>query len=184
MVFCKENFVNTFVNCHQIRGPRGEAVRRQTGCPPGPGVQRWDKLSCVPETQQAAGVEELVGEWRILCRCGTQNRVTLCWRHSTNRIQVMRIHRLHKLPEVHKRARTLARERSKQLPFLFSTEQDQKIVQFLCDNEILYNKSLMDYKDRSKREAVWEGFVRTIWIMMPAKSGSRASVHSSGKSLT
>ena len=31
-------------------------------------------------------------------------------------------------------------------------------MDFLCDNEILYNKRLMDYKDRSKREAVWAKF--------------------------
>ena len=37
-------------------------------------------------------------------------------------------------------------------------EQEQKIVDFLRDNEILYNKHLMDYKDRSKREAVWDKF--------------------------
>ena len=28
----------------------------------------------------------------------------------------------------------------------------------LHDNEILYNKHLMGYKDRSKREAVWDKF--------------------------
>ena len=31
-------------------------------------------------------------------------------------------------------------------------------MNFLRDNEILYNKRLMDYKDRSKREAVWDKF--------------------------
>ena len=31
-------------------------------------------------------------------------------------------------------------------------------MDFLRDNEILYNKRLMDYKDRSKREAVWDKF--------------------------
>ena len=31
-------------------------------------------------------------------------------------------------------------------------------MDFLHDNEILYNKRLMDYKDRSKREAVWAKF--------------------------
>ena len=34
------NLVNICVKCHQRRGPRGEAVRRHRGCPPGPGVQR------------------------------------------------------------------------------------------------------------------------------------------------
>ena len=55
-------------------------------------------------------------------------------------------------------------------------------MDFVRDNEILYNKCLMDYKDRSKREAVWEKFCEgTIWIKMPAKSGSRASAHIFGK---
>ena len=31
-------------------------------------------------------------------------------------------------------------------------------MDFLCENEILYNKRLMDYKDRSKSEAVWDKF--------------------------
>ena len=31
-------------------------------------------------------------------------------------------------------------------------------MDFLRDNEILCNKHLMDYKDRSKREAVWDKF--------------------------
>ena len=31
-------------------------------------------------------------------------------------------------------------------------------MDFLHDNEILYNKRLMDYKERSKREAVWDKF--------------------------
>ena len=31
-------------------------------------------------------------------------------------------------------------------------------MEFLRDNEILYNKRLKDYKDRSKREAVWDQF--------------------------
>ena len=47
-----------------------------------------------------------------------------------------------------------ADKRSKKPPVLFTAEQEQKIVDFLRDNEILYNKRLMDYKDRSKREAV------------------------------
>ena len=45
--------------------------------------------------------------------------------------------------------------RSKKPPVLFSAEQKQKLVDFLRDNEILYIKCLMDYKDWSKREGVW-----------------------------
>ena len=44
------NLVNISVKCHQRRDPRGEAVIRQRGCLPRPGVR----------SQQAAGVEELV----------------------------------------------------------------------------------------------------------------------------
>ena len=32
------------------------------------------------------------------------------------------------------------------------------MMDFLRDKEILCNKRLMDYKDRSKREAVWDKF--------------------------
>ena len=31
-------------------------------------------------------------------------------------------------------------------------------MDFLCDNEILYNKRLMDYKDRSKRKTLWDKY--------------------------
>ena len=54
------NLVNTCVNCHQRRGPRGEAVRRQRGCPPGPGVQRYQRLS------RQLGWRSWWWEWRIL----------------------------------------------------------------------------------------------------------------------
>ena len=50
-----------------------------------------------------------------------------------------------------------ADKRSKKPAVLFSAEEEQKLVDFLCDNEILY-KYLMEYKDRSKREAVWDKF--------------------------
>ena len=51
-----------------------------------------------------------------------------------------------------------ADKRSKKPPVLFTVEQRHKIVDFLHENEILYNKRLMDYKDRSKWEAVWDKF--------------------------
>ena len=51
-----------------------------------------------------------------------------------------------------------ADKRSKKPAVLFSAEEEQKLVDFLRDNEILYNKRLMDYKDKSKREAVWDKF--------------------------
>ena len=51
-----------------------------------------------------------------------------------------------------------ADKRGKKPAVLFSAEEEQKLVDFLRDNEILYSKRLMDYKDRSKREAVWDKF--------------------------
>ena len=50
-----------------------------------------------------------------------------------------------------------ADKRGKKAAALLSAEKEQKLVDFLRDNEILY-KSLKDYKDRSKREAVWDQF--------------------------
>ena len=41
---------------------------------------------------------------------------------------------------------------------MFSDENEQKLVDFFRDNEILYNKCLKDYKDKSKREAVCDKF--------------------------
>ena len=59
-----------------------------------------DELSCVPETQQsqqAAGVEELVVGVEDPLEMSDTEQVTLGWRHSMIRIQVMRIHRIHRL---------------------------------------------------------------------------------------
>ena len=51
-----------------------------------------------------------------------------------------------------------AEKRGKKAAVLFSAEKEQKLVDFLHDNEILYNKRLKDYTDRSNREAVWGQF--------------------------
>ena len=51
-----------------------------------------------------------------------------------------------------------ADKRGKKPALLFSAEKEQKLVDFLHDNEILYNKHLKDYKDRLNREAVWDQF--------------------------
>ena len=81
-------------------------------------------------------------------------------------------------------AKRLTKE-TRKFTVVFSDENKQKLVDFLCDNEIFYNKHLKNYKDRSKRESVWDKFVRsTTWTKMPAKSCSRTSAHSSGRSLT
>ena len=54
-----------------------------------------------------------------------------------------------------------AEKRSKKPTVLFTAEE-QKLVDILCDNEIL--KCLMDYKDRSKREAVWDKFCKVNYM--------------------
>ena len=58
------------------------------------------------------------------------------------RIYVMRIHRIHRLLEGHRRAKAKARarlKRSKKPTVLFSAVEEQKLVDFSQDNEILYN---------------------------------------------
>ena len=51
-----------------------------------------------------------------------------------------------------------AAKRSKKPAVLFTAEEEQKLVDFLHNNEVFYNKRLMDYKGRSKRVAVWVKF--------------------------
>ena len=121
--------MNICVICDQRRGPRGEAVMRQRGCPPGPGVE-VDELSCVSETQQsqqAAGVEELVvGVEDPLEMSDTeQGDFGLETQHDSDSSDE-------------------------------DTQDTQAGTQKARARQILYNKRLMDYKDRSKREAVWD----------------------------
>ena len=33
-----------------------------------------------------------------------------------------------------------------------------RIIKFLKDNDLIYNKQLMNYKDQNKREALWNKF--------------------------
>ena len=51
-----------------------------------------------------------------------------------------------------------ADKRVKKATALFNADNEQKLVDFVRDNDILYNKRLQDCKDRSKREAVWDKF--------------------------
>ena len=51
-------------------------------------------------------------------------------------------------------------------------------MDFMHDNEILYKKHLMDNKDRSKREAVWDKFFEENNMDKDACHGFRASAHS------
>ena len=97
-----------------------------------------DELSCVPETQQsqqAAGVEEVV----VGVEDPLQGDIALETQQDS-----------------HSSDDDIA------ATILFSAVKEQKLVDFLCDNEIRYNKRLKDYKDRSKREAVWDQFCNNL----------------------
>ena len=77
------------------------------------------------------------------------------------------------------------RSKNKKPAVLFSAEEDQKLVDFFHDNEILYSKCLMDCKDSSKRESVYDKFFEENNLDKDAcQKGSRASAHSSERSLT
>ena len=116
-----------------------------------------DELRCVPETQQAAGVEESVVrvEDPLDMSDAKQGDIGLETQHKSDTSD-------EDTQDTQAAAATTqkgkADKRSKKPPVLFSAEQEKKLVDFLCDSEILYNKSLMDYKDRSKREAVCAKF--------------------------
>ena len=121
-----------------------------------------DELSWVPETQQsqqATGVEKLVvGVEDLLEMSDTeQGDIGLETQHESDTsdedTQAAGGTQMGKGTGKGK-----ADKRSKKPAVLFSAEQEQKLVEFLRDNEILYNKCFMDYKDRSKREVVWAKF--------------------------
>ena len=113
-------------------------------------------------------------ELRILWRCRIQNRVTLRLRQqdsdsSDENIADTQAAGRHRRVRAKARASRVTREgqyvseekadkRGKKAAVLVSAEKEQKLVDFLHDNEILYNSRLKDYKDRSKREAVWDHF--------------------------
>ena len=56
------------------------------------------------------------------------------------------------------RATCIRREDCEKQQETCCSEEEQKLMDFLRDNEILYNKHLMGYKDSSKREAVLDKF--------------------------
>ena len=150
-----------------------------------------DEFSCVPETQRAAGVEELVVavEDPLEMSDTEQGDIGLETQHESDTSDEDTQDAQAAATTTQKGKGTgKADKRSKKPPVLFSAEQEQKLVDFLYGNEILYNKclqGLQDYKDRYKREAVWAKFYEENNLdKMPAKSFSRASAHSSGKSHT
>ena len=144
-----------------------------------------DEFSCVPETQQsqqAAGVEELVvGVEDPLEMSDTeQGDFGLETQHDSDSsdadTQVAGGTQKGK-------GKGKADKRSKKLTVLFIAAEEQKLVDFLRDNEIFYNKRLMDYKDRSKREVVWDKFCENN-LAKDACQRWFQSAHSSEKSLT
>ena len=111
-----------------------------------------DELSCVPETQQAAGVEELVvGLENLLEMLDTEQGDTgleTLQESDTSDEDTQDTQAAAATTQKGKgTGQEKADKRSKKPPVLFSAEQEQKLVDFLHDNEILYNKRLMDYKD-------------------------------------
>ena len=113
-----------------------------------------DELSCVPETQQAAGLEELVVGLEDPLEMSEQGDIQLETQHKSDTSDGD-THDTQAAATTTQKGKGIgkgkANKRSKKPPVLFSAEQEQKLVDFLHDNEILYNKRLMYYKDRSKR---------------------------------
>ena len=121
-----------------------------------------NELSCVLETRQAAGVEEfVVGVEDPQGMSDTeQGDIGLETQHEsdTSDEDTQDIQAATATQKGKGTGKGKADKRSKKPPVLFNAEQEQKLVDFLHDNEILYNKHLMDDKDISKREAVWAKF--------------------------
>ena len=144
--------------------------------PPKKGIQRSTQVQARSEFQRRSRASRQRWWWglRILWRCRIQNRVTLRLRHSRIRIQVLRTlltHRTHMLLGGHRRTRASQPQGrgnlyqkirltkgARKLLFCLVLRMSSKLVDFLRDKEFLYKKHLKDYKDRSKREAVWGQF--------------------------
>ena len=117
-----------------------------------------DELSCVPETQQAAGAEELVvGVEDPLEMSDTEQGDIAPETQQESDTSDADTQDTQAVAATIQKDKGKADKGIKKPPVIFSAEQKQKLVDFLRDNEILY-KRLMDYKDRSKREAVWAKF--------------------------
>ena len=138
-----------------------------------------DALTCVPETQQsqqAAGLEEVVvGVEDPLEMSDTeQGDIVLETKQDLDSsaediADTQDTHAAHGIQKDKGKGKSTTREgqfvsedkadkRRKITAVLFSAENEQKLVDFLHDIEIFYNKRLKEYKDRSKREAVWGQF--------------------------
>ena len=163
------SLVNISVKCHQRKGSRGEVIRRWRGCPHKSEVRarspEMDELTCVPETQQsqqAAVVEVVVvGVEDPLQMSDTeQGDIVLETQKELDSSagDIANTQDTHAAGGTQKGKGKKADKRGKKTTVVFSDENEQKLMHFLHDNEILYNKRLKNYKDRSKREAVWDKF--------------------------
>ena len=121
-----------------------------------------DELSCVPESHQAARVDELVvGVEDPLEMSDTEQGdigLETQQESDTSDEDTQDTQAAERTQKGKGKGKGKADQRSKKPTVLFSAEEEQELVHFYHDNEILYNKRLMDYKDMSKREAVWDKF--------------------------
>ena len=121
-----------------------------------------DELTCVPETpqsQQAPGMEEvMVGVEDPLQMSDIEQGDIALETQQESDSSAEDIADTHAAGGTQKGKGKKAEKRGKKTAVVFSDENEQKLVDFLRDNEILYNKHLKNYKDRSKREAVWDKF--------------------------
>ena len=144
--------MNISVKCHQGKGQRREAVMRRRECPPRSRPE-VDELSCISETQQsqqAAGVEELVVGVKDPLEMSDKEQGDMGLRHSRIHIQVIRTHRTRRLqgytgcwgsPKGKGKGKSKTKEgqditeemadkRSKKPAVLFAAEEEQKLVTF------------------------------------------------------
>ena len=109
-----------------------------------------DELTCVPETQQsqqAAGVEEVVVEDPLQMSDTEQGDIALETQQESNSSaeDIADTQDTHAAGGTQKGKGKKFDKRAKKTAVLFSDENEQKLVNFLQDNEILYNKSLKNY---------------------------------------
>ena len=129
--FWRGNLVDISVKCHQGKGQRGEIIVGRRGCPPRPrpGAQ---ELSCIPETQQsqqAAGVEELVVGDPLEMSDTEQSDIALETQQDsdssdediadTQTHKLHRLHRLHRLPQAIRTIENISGFRKQLKTYLF-----------------------------------------------------------------
>ena len=124
-----------------------------------------DDLTCVPETQQsqqAAGVEEVVVGVDVPLQMSDTEEGDFALEtqqeSDSSAEDTADTQDTHAAGGTQKGKGKKADKRGKKTAVVFSDENEQKLVDLLRDNEILYKKRLKNYKDMSKREAVLDKF--------------------------